>query len=136
MSGDDASNRSDVGFKRPPVHTRFAPGRSGNPAGRPKRRPSFRDVLAEELNVPVRDSHGSTTKLHALVKTLVEAAIGGNGRAQTLIVGFLGRLGEADDQVEQPLTTDDHEILEAYRAGELEPGVAEPESPPPRSEVT
>lgn len=27
-----------VGYCKPPVHTRFQPGKSGNPAGRPKRK--------------------------------------------------------------------------------------------------
>lgn len=33
-SGDDASY--DVGYKKPPTHTRFKKGQSGNPKGRPK----------------------------------------------------------------------------------------------------
>ena len=38
-----------VGYKKPPVKTRFQPGRSGNPSGRPKTQPSFRAALVAEL---------------------------------------------------------------------------------------
>ena len=34
---DDSSNRDGkVGYKRPPIHTRFQKGQSGNPLGREK----------------------------------------------------------------------------------------------------
>ncbi len=34
-----------VGYKRPPVHSRFKPGQSGNPGGRPKGRQSMSRIL-------------------------------------------------------------------------------------------
>ena len=47
------SDDSRVGYKRPPVQTRFKAGTSGNLSGRPKRRPTFRSVLMDELAGPV-----------------------------------------------------------------------------------
>src|SRR4051812_34704183 len=35
---DKQGNNRAVGYGAPPLETRFRPGRSGNPAGRPKRR--------------------------------------------------------------------------------------------------
>ena len=53
----------DVGYGKPPVHTRFRKGQSGNPSGRPRRTHHER---AEELMlreayrlVTVRDGHGT-----------------------------------------------------------------------------
>jgi hypothetical protein len=45
----DADPTYRVGNKKPPLHTRFKRGRSGNPKGRPKGRFNFARVLMEEL---------------------------------------------------------------------------------------
>ena len=34
-----------VGYKRPPVSTRFKPGSSGNPKGRPKGQRNFKTIM-------------------------------------------------------------------------------------------
>src|SRR6516225_10428557 len=111
----------NVGYRKPPRRSRFKPGRSGNPAGRPKRQVSFSDALLTELatSLPGKDPEQARSKLQALVKTLVDAAIGGNARSQSLVVGALARLGDAENSEAPPLTADDKEILEAYVGGEL-----------------
>lgn len=43
-------NEYTVGFKKPPRHTRFKPGHSGNPKGRPKKINTVADVIQKELN--------------------------------------------------------------------------------------
>jgi len=45
MTSDD----SPVGYKRPPVHSRFKKGQSGNPRGRPNKVPDFMVDAAEIL---------------------------------------------------------------------------------------
>ena len=37
MSYDDKTDDYEVGYRRPPEHTRFKKGRSGNPGGRPRK---------------------------------------------------------------------------------------------------
>jgi hypothetical protein len=44
-----ANNDYEVGYRRPPKHTRFKPGQSGNPLGRPKIGPSLKADLDLEL---------------------------------------------------------------------------------------
>ena len=119
----------NVGYSRPPVRTRFQRGTSGNPSGRPKRRPTFRSVLMDELAAPVpsQGSQPAVSKLQALVKTLVAAAIAGNARAQALLVGAIAQIGESDDQEAASLTPEDSEILQAYVSGELERRTADSE---------
>ena len=68
-----------------------------------------------------------TSKLQALVKTLVAAAIAGNARAQSLFVDAITRMGESDDQEAASLTPEDSEILEAYVSSELERRTADGE---------
>jgi Family of unknown function (DUF5681) len=95
------NSQSGGGYKQPPPHTRFPPGRSGNPSGRPKHRPSFRAALLSELasSMPGKDQQRAGTKLQALVRTLVDAAIAGDGRAQSMLIGLLERIGEVDAYV-------------------------------------
>lgn len=38
-----------VGYKRPPEHTRFKPGQSGNPRGRPRQKKGFAELLHDRL---------------------------------------------------------------------------------------
>jgi len=121
-----------VGYKRPPAHTRFQPGSSGNPTGRPKRRPSFRAALLAELaaTMPGKDQMRAGSKLEALVRTLVDTAIAGDGRAQALLVSALARIGDAEDNEPNSLTPDDKEILDAYVGGELKRRANETDAPP------
>jgi len=105
-----------------PAQTRFRPGQSGNPSGRPKRRPTFQDALLAELAraTPGNDADRTHSKLQALVRTLVDSAIAGNARAQSVVVGALARIGDAEESESPSLTPDDREILDAYVGGELE----------------
>jgi hypothetical protein len=116
---DDGKNA--VGYRHPPANRRFRPGQSGNPAGRPKHGPSFRAALLAELAeaMPGAGKRGPDSKLQALVRTLVDTAIGGNVRAQSVLVGVLTRIGDGEDSAPIALTSDDREILDAYVGGEL-----------------
>jgi hypothetical protein len=57
-----ASKEDDdrVGYKRPPTHTRFKPGQSDNPKGRPKHARNLKTEFLEELNevILVREGGG------------------------------------------------------------------------------
>ncbi len=127
----DSTEDDPLGYGRPPKHSRFQRGRSGNPAGRPKRRPSFRVALLAELaaTMPGKDQQRAGSKLQALVKTLVDAAIGGNARAQSLLINALARIGDGEEKEAASLTSDDQAILEAYVCGELKRHTAEAEAP-------
>jgi hypothetical protein len=112
-----------AGYKSPPAHTRFRPGQSGNPSGRPRRRPDFQAALLAELAETTPDAGGS--KLDALVKTLVDSAIAGNARAQSILCSFLTRLGDAHDDESKPPNLDDQALLEDYVSDELNRRAAE-----------
>jgi hypothetical protein len=121
-----------VGYRRPPSQTRFRPGHSGNPSGRPKRKPTFRVALREELAaiMPGKDPQRASSKLQALVKTLVDTAIAGDARAQSLLIGALARMGDAEEKEDAAsLTADDQEILDAYLGSEVKGGASETDTP-------
>jgi uncharacterized protein DUF5681 len=122
-----------VGYKRPPPHARFRAGHSGNPSGRPKRKPTFRAALLEELaaTMPGKDPQRAGSKLRALVKTLVDTAIAGDARAQSLLIGALARMGDAEENEAASLTADDQEILDAYTDGEVKSEASETDTASP-----
>jgi hypothetical protein len=81
MTSDD----SRVGYKRPPVHSRFKKGQSGNPRGRPKKAPDFMEDAAEILGGTVTgQAKGKPITLpavQAMFRTLCRQALKGDNQA-------------------------------------------------------
>ena len=44
----------EVGYRRPPKTTRFKPGQSGNPKGRPAKSRNFKSDVKKTLETPIR----------------------------------------------------------------------------------
>jgi hypothetical protein len=108
-----------VGRGKPPLGSRFKPGVSGNPSGRPKRVPTLRHELLDELGLPVAIG-GDDTKQRAIVRTLVNQAIAGNLRAMSVLVAVLERMPDGQDEAaQQQLSEHDREILEKFAQREL-----------------
>lgn len=98
-----AGNSADkVGYKRPPVHSRFKPGQSGNPSGRAKGSKNFKTLFNQILKEQVSLREGSNvrkvTKAEAIMRGLVIGALKGDTRS----MGTLFRLAEQTGQFEQP----------------------------------
>ena len=74
-----------VGYRKPPSNTRFKPGESGNPRGRPNGAKNFGTVMAQELDgrVPVTENgkRKKITKRVAIVKQVVNKATSGDLKA-------------------------------------------------------
>jgi uncharacterized protein DUF5681 len=81
----------EVGYGKPPRGTRFKPGTSGNPKGRPKRAPSpLGEIVNDVLNEPVKYRENGRartgTRREVALKQLVQRAINGDiGAADMLL---------------------------------------------------
>ena len=83
----------EVGYGRPPKHTRFKKGQSGNPRGRPKGRKNRGSVVREaiEREVTIREN-GKTRKVtvfEALVESMVSKALKGSINDQIKLIGLI-----------------------------------------------
>jgi hypothetical protein len=71
-----------VGYCRPPTHSRFKQGQSGNPRGRPKGSRSLAAIIQDELSTKatVRDGgrERRLAKRQIVARRLVNSAVGGD----------------------------------------------------------
>ena len=83
--GDQDGGDDRVGYRKPPKHSQFKKGRSGNPKGRPKGTRNLKTELhaelAERILVREGDRTQKVTKLRAMVKALMAKALKGDVRA-------------------------------------------------------
>ncbi len=111
-----------VGYRKPPAKTRFQPGQSGNPNGRPKGSVNLKTDLRSELSERIRIREGErslkVSKQRAMLKALVAKALKGDARAANVVLTLVGKLFEPEVAAEQvpSLTSDDQAILERFLA--------------------
>ena len=111
-------NDGEVGFGKPPVHSRFRKGCSGNAKGRPKGTKNLRtdltEVLQERITVTEGDRKVRMSKQRAIVKTLVAKTLKGDARSATTLLTTIFRVLDFADMaadVEQPLDANEQELL-------------------------
>jgi len=116
MAGDD-DNECDgpdypVGYKKPPRHTQFKPGQSGNPKGRPKKSATLNDIILENLGkkVTIMDSTKvrNVSILEAIVLMLINKATKGDYRSMQMVFDLLQSASHRGDSLA--------ELLRQFRA--------------------
>jgi hypothetical protein len=111
MTDDNSDNNDDsvtptgatvipypVGYKRPPMHSRFAAGKSGNPSGRAKGsqnlRTIFKKVMAEKVSLREGGDVRKVSKAEAIVRGMVVSAMKGDSKSAAAVLRLAEQTGE------------------------------------------
>ena len=99
-----------IGFGRPPKHTRFEKGRSGNPKGRPKGKKNLKTELEEELGERIIVREGGKAKKVSKQRAILEgqAAKAAQGDTEAAIrhyQTFLDLWSDPDPELRDQVTS-------------------------------
>ena len=114
------SDEYEVGHGKPPKHTQFKPGESGNPKGRPKGTKNLATDLSEELAETIVVTEGGKplkiSKQRAMIKSLLAKALKGDTRAATVLLKLLIDAEQATtrNEIAEALSEDDQAILARF----------------------
>ena len=92
----------EVGYGRPPAHSQFKPGHSGNREGRPKGQPNMAEIFMREaarvVRIQVGDKVESISKIEAIFRKLFSMALAGDTRALGMILTVQTRMDTATSE--------------------------------------
>jgi Family of unknown function (DUF5681) len=142
MTDETSDDVIAVGYKKPPQHSQFQPGKSGNPRGKQKGVRNFSSDVKRTLEVPVRlNEQGKPRRVstqEAALLRLREKALKGDARSivQILELAKIFNNSFAVESVgDEALAAEDQAILDAYAeevrsrppsgASTVRPGVCE-----------
>lgn len=134
----DGEDGYEVGYKKPPKHTRWKKGESGNGRGRPKKRvklSDFETAFEGALNTVINVSENGTVrqikKLNALATQTVNKALKGNHQATNLVLSIFARRAAAgSEDTPLGLTSDEFKAeLEAAFQEMATKSTTKPEEP-------
>ena len=109
-----------VGYRKPPLHSRFKKGQSGNPLGGRLHRPRetrLAALLEAALDGRMARARRPVTRREAIVTALVEKSAAGDLRALKLLLGLLEKTGVDGEAVgeDDAMSAREHLIAELDR---------------------
>ena len=126
------SKKYEVGYGKPPNHTQFKKGQSGNPRGRPKGSRNFstdvRDTLKARVGLTGDGKRKTVSTQLATLLQLRKKALSGDARALDRMIELARTYNDEEiAEAAAKLSETDAELLEAYeervlrRAGKAQP---------------
>lgn len=123
--GDDGA----VGYGRPPRHTRWKKGQSGNPSGRPRGarglKTDLRAELISKMEISMNGKRVSGTRQQLMLRTLTARAAAGDVRATRILIDLVLQVfgPEDDGGGAKALSRTDQQILDELlgRTGRPQP---------------
>jgi hypothetical protein len=111
-----------VGYDKPPLHTRFQKGRSGNPKGRPRGKKNMSTLLSAALDASIivveNGRRKKITKREAIVTQLVNKSASADLKATQIVLAMLRDVESQADGSADPaaFTEADQEIIQRIQA--------------------
>lgn len=119
-----------VGYCKPPVHTRFQKGQSGNPSGKPKKVLSHAEIMARELDTKVTITEDGKkkrlTKREVIHKATTQKAMKGDLEAIKMVLeldkaNYSGLPVDEDGVIRFTLTFPEEDVRRQERLKEENP---------------
>jgi Family of unknown function (DUF5681) len=121
MSHDDERDY-EVGYGKPPRHSQFKRGQSGNPRGRPAGSKNLGTLVSEALNEPVivveNGGRRKISKREAIIKQLVNRSAKADWRAIKILLDIVRELeGRIEPETaESSFSAADEKVIEQIKA--------------------
>jgi hypothetical protein len=117
-SGSAPPDDGEIGYRSPPRGSRFRPGQSGNPKGRPRGSRNFRTDLKSTLDKPVKlKEEGKARKVstqEAALLRLREKALSGDARALDRLIQLAQTHNNDEAAIGGSLSAEDMHVLTIF----------------------
>ena len=93
MTEDEDSTQEILGYRNPPLASRFRKGQSGNPKGRPRGRRSelpYEAVLGQEVIIRENGRERRVTAAESFVLQLIKLGLDGDSAANRAAIAAMG----------------------------------------------